>query len=86
MPNFTFCEGYKQAITKFILFMNFDMVQKSSLAFDKVSELDQMGILYQTESFLIACISLVHKAKTVNLLPTIRLAQSIFETQISLRR
>ena len=36
--------------------MNFDMVQKSSLAFDKVSELDQMGILYQTESFLTACI------------------------------
>ena len=41
--------------------MNFDMVQKSSLAFVKVSELDQMGILYQTESFLPACISLVHK-------------------------
>ena len=46
MPNFTFCEGRKRAITTFILFMNFDMVQKSSLAFDKVSELDQMGILY----------------------------------------
>ena len=61
MPNFTFYEGRKQGITKFILFMNFDMVQKSSLAFDKVSELDQMGILYQTESFLTACISLVHK-------------------------
>ena len=61
MPNFTFCEGRKQAITKFILIMNFDMVQKSSLAFDKVSELDEMGILYQTEGFLIACISLVHK-------------------------
>ena len=61
MPNFTFCEGRKQAITKLILFMNFDMVQKSSLAFDKVSELDQMGILYQTESFLTACISLVHE-------------------------
>ena len=40
--------------------MNFDMVQKSSLAFDKVSGLDQMGILYQTESFLTGCISLVH--------------------------
>ena len=61
MPNFTFCEGRKQAITKFILFMNFDMVQKSSLAFDKVSELNQMGILYQTEGFLTACISLVRK-------------------------
>ena len=61
MPNFTFCEGRKQAITKFVLFMNLDMVQKSSLAFDKVSELDQMGILYQTESFLTACIYLVHK-------------------------
>ena len=36
--------------------MNFDMVQKSSLAFVKVSELDQMGILYQTESFLTACV------------------------------
>jgi len=31
------------------------------LAFDKVSELDQMGIIYQTESFLTACISLVDK-------------------------
>ena len=41
--------------------MNFDIVQKSSLAFDKVSELDQMRILYQTESFLTASISLVHK-------------------------
>ena len=41
--------------------MNFDMVQKSSLAFDRVSQLDQMGILYQTESFLTTCISLVHK-------------------------
>ena len=61
MPNFTFLEGRKQAITKFILFMNFDMVQKSSLAFDKVSELVQLGILCQTESFLTACISLVHK-------------------------
>ena len=54
MPNFTFCEGRKQAITKFILFMNLHLV-----AFDKVSELDQMGILYQTESFLTAYISLV---------------------------
>ena len=61
MPNFTFCEGRKQAITKFVLFMNLDMVQKSSLAFDKVSELDQMGILYRTERFLSACIYLVHK-------------------------
>ena len=47
MSNFTFCEGRKQAITKFILFMNLGMVQESSLAFDKVSELDQMGILYK---------------------------------------
>ena len=61
MPNFTFCKGLKEAITKLILFMNFDMAQKSSLAFDKLSELDQMGMLYQTESFLTACISLVHK-------------------------
>ena len=38
--------------------MNLDIqLQKSSLAFDKVSELDQMGILYQTESFLTACIA-----------------------------
>ena len=42
--------------------MNLDIqLQKSSLAFDKVSELDQMGILYQTESFLTACTSLVRK-------------------------
>ena len=39
--------------------MNFDMVQKSSLAFVKVSELDQMGILYQTESFLTAWIETI---------------------------
>ena len=26
MPNFMFCEGRKQAMTKFILFMNLDMV------------------------------------------------------------
>ena len=30
MPNFTFCEGRKQAMTKFILFMNLDMVDRNS--------------------------------------------------------
>ena len=46
MPNFTFCEGRKRAMTKFILFMNLDMVnrnsapEESTLAFDKVSELE----------------------------------------------
>ena len=40
MPNFMFCEGRKQAMTKFILFMNLDMLieiqlQKSSLALTK---------------------------------------------------
>ena len=45
MPNFMFCEGRKQAMTKFIIFMDLDMLieiqpQKSSLAFDKVSELE----------------------------------------------
>ena len=30
MPNFTFCEGRKQAMTKFILFMNLDMVDGNS--------------------------------------------------------
>ena len=30
MPNFTFCEGRKQAMTKFILFMNLDMVNRNS--------------------------------------------------------
>ena len=30
MPNFTFCEGRKQAMTKFILFMNLDMVERNS--------------------------------------------------------
>ena len=29
MPNLTFCKGRKQAITKFILFMNFDMVHSA---------------------------------------------------------
>ena len=41
--------------------MNFDMVQKSLLAFGRVSELNQMRILHQTESFLTASISLVRK-------------------------
>ena len=30
MPNFTFCEGRKQAMTKFILFMKLDMVDRNS--------------------------------------------------------
>ena len=30
MPSFTFCEGRKQAMTKFILFMNLDMVDRNS--------------------------------------------------------
>ena len=30
MPNFMFCEVRKQAITKFILFMYFDMVDRNS--------------------------------------------------------
>ena len=30
MPNFTFCEGRKQEMTKFILFMNLDMVDRNS--------------------------------------------------------
>ena len=30
MPNFMFCEGCKQVMTKFILFMNLDMVDRNS--------------------------------------------------------
>ena len=30
MPNFTFCEGRKQAMTKFILFVNLDMADGNS--------------------------------------------------------
>ena len=30
MPNFMFCEGRKQAMTKFILFMNLDIVDRNS--------------------------------------------------------
>ena len=30
MHNFTFCEGRKQEMTKFILFMNLDMVDRNS--------------------------------------------------------
>ena len=30
MPNFTFCEGRKQAMTKFILSLNLDMVDRNS--------------------------------------------------------
>ena len=46
MPNFMFCEGRKQAMTKFINFIDLDMLieiqlQKSSLAFDKVSVLEK---------------------------------------------
>ena len=46
MPNFMFCEGRKQAMTKFILFMNLDMVDRNSAPeefaciCDKVSELE----------------------------------------------
>ena len=44
-----FCEGRKQAMTKFILFMYLDMVDRNSaleefacmIAFDKVSEFDR---------------------------------------------
>ena len=44
-----FCEGRKQAMAKFILFMYSDMVDRNSapeefacmIAFDKVSELDR---------------------------------------------
>ena len=35
MPNFMFCEGHKQAVTKFILFMNFDVVDRNSAHFTK---------------------------------------------------
>ena len=45
MPNFMFCEGRKQAMPKYIIFMDLDMLieiqpQKSSLAFDKVSVME----------------------------------------------
>ena len=30
MPNFTFCDGRKQAMTNFILFMNLDMFNRNS--------------------------------------------------------
>ena len=45
MPNVMYCEGRKQAMTKFINFIDLDMLieiqlQKSSLAFDKVSVLE----------------------------------------------
>ena len=45
MPYFTFCEERKQAETKFILFMNLDMVDTNSApeelaCIDKVNELD----------------------------------------------
>ena len=46
MPNFTFCEGRKQAMTKFSfslwtwIWLIEIQLQKSSLAFDKVSELE----------------------------------------------
>ena len=30
MPDFTFCEGRKQAMTKFILFVNLDMADRNS--------------------------------------------------------
>ena len=48
IPNFTFCEGRKQAMRDkiYFLLMNLDMVdrnsapEESALAFDKVSELE----------------------------------------------
>ena len=36
MPNFMFCEGRKQAMTKFILFMNLDMVDTEKLSSRRV--------------------------------------------------
>ena len=30
IPNFTFCEGRKQAMTKFVLFVNLDMADRNS--------------------------------------------------------
>ena len=45
IPNFMFGEGRKQAMTKFIIFIDLDLLieiqpHKSSLAFDKVSEME----------------------------------------------
>ena len=47
MPNFTFCEGRKQATTKFILFMNLDMVDRNSASeeFAYVRQSKRVGII-----------------------------------------
>ena len=47
MPNFTFCEGRKQAMTKFILFMNLDMVDRNSAPeeFACIWQSERVGII-----------------------------------------
>ena len=60
MPNFMFCEGRKQAMTKFINFIDLDMLieiqlQKSSLAFDKVSVLEKSRYKLKKCEFRFPC-------------------------------
>ena len=47
MPNFTFCEGRKQAMTKFILFMNLDVVNRISAPeeFARIWQSKRVGII-----------------------------------------
>ena len=53
MPNFTFCEGRKQAMTKFILFMNLDMVYRNTATeeFACIWQGNRVGII-TIETFL----------------------------------
>ena len=47
MPNFTFCQGRKQAMTKFILFMNLDVVNRISAPeeFARIWQSKRVGII-----------------------------------------
>ena len=52
MPNFMFCEGRKQAMTKFILFMNLDIVDRNSAPEELacIWQSKQVGIITITET------------------------------------
>ena len=52
MPNFTFCEERKQAMTKFILFMNLDIVDRNSAPEELacIWQSKQVGIITITET------------------------------------
>ena len=88
MPNFMFCEGCKQAMTKFILFMYLDMVDRNSapeefacmIAFDKVSELHRNS--KKVNSFFHATISWL-SAVVVSFKNSLIFAQDVTDASVN---